>query len=509
MNYLEQTANCAFIDANVFLSGLKNNTIPFQDFINSQCRFVNCVNYWSQILGRLLYRLPDHKDRKLILENLFEEHGFEQGHDSHVATFTNFMESIGGSVNHSMDRASRDFNETLDTIVSSHALAECIATLGFVEYYYQIISSVIVSYLKQQGKYTNIHYAEHELLDVKHYTDLFSLLAKYPDNDQLQAMQHGSFNTRQLFDKYYTYSYLDNKALSANTDLRIAKFGYHWEDPTVEEQYITTNPKVDVKNILLIGSGGEVLFHLLAKLGDSLESVTCLDFNPCQIGLIKRKFSDISEGRLDEYYGSIFEDLFYQSFNDGKWDEHFSLANLAKHFSDTAIKYKHPEHSFSKHFKERCESMNPDSPFYQLLRYRKYNADNRPEFYTLFDAVKRNWHKVTFAVGDIITYLRTLPTGVLFDFMSISNVTDWLSGYECAKLMEHVEQRLTFGGRLVHRRIFAYTRERHTACEGYNSIDISDPCDIGLDVNDRITDGTNLYTQTLCCQCCNSKNKVK
>ena len=507
MNYLEQTANCAFIDANVFLSGLKNNTIPFQDFINAQCRFVSCVNYWSQLLGRLIYRLPDHKDRKIILENLFEEHGFESGHLSHVETFTKFMESIDGTVSMSPDRAVLEFNNTLDCIVCEDPLAECIATFGYVEYYYQHISSVIVDYLKKNGKYTNIHYAEHELLDVKHFTDLFSLLDKYPANDQLSAMKRGSFNVRNLFDKYYTDAYLTTKSITtAQSEHGIAKFGYHWEDPTVEERYITTNNPVTVKNILLIGSGGEVLFHLLAKLGDTLDSVTCLDFNPLQIELIKRKFADISEGRLDEYYGSIFEDLFNQSFNDDKWDEHFSLDNLTKHFTETAVKYKHPMQSFSEHFKTQCGSMNPESPFYQLLRYRKYNPDNRPVFYAMFDIVKRNWHKVTFAVGDVITYLRTLPQSVKYDFMTISNVTDWLSGYECANLMEQIENRLVFGGRVVHRRIFGYTRERHTACEGCYLVDISDPCDIGLDVNDRITDGTGLYTQTLCCQ--NTKNEI-
>lgn len=505
MNYLDLTANFAFIETNVFLSGLKNNTIPLQDFINAQCRFINCVNYWSQLLGRLIYRLPEYKDRKLILENLIEEHGIEPGHVSHVETFTNFMDSIGGAVNMVPDKAVLVFNNTLDSIVCNEALAKCIATFGYVEYYYQHISSIIVNYLKQNGKYTNIHYAEHELLDVKHYTDLFSLLHKYPLDTQFVAMQYGSKAVIELFDSYYTDSYLANKALSStNPIMTIAKFGYHWEDPLVEESYIITNNKIDVKNILLVGSGGEVLFHLLAKLGDNLDTVTCLDFNPYQIELIKRKFTDISEGRLDEYYGSIFEDLFYQSFNDGNWNEHFSLDNLTKHFTETAVKYKHPMQSFSEHFKTRCEHMNPESSFYQLLRHRKYNPENRPVFYSMFDVVKRNWHKVTFAEGDIITYLRTQPQSVKYDFMSISNVTDWLSEYECAKLMELIENKLVFHGRVVHRRLFGYTRERNMACEGYYLLNISDPWDIGLDVKDRITDSTCLYTQILCDE--NTKN---
>jgi hypothetical protein len=496
---LAERENPVFIKRNVFLAGLKNNTIPIQDFIKSQQAFVTCVNYWSQILGKLLYRLSSHQDRKLILENLFEEHGFEAGHYSHVETFTKFMESIGGQVTHTPDQAAQSFNDTLDRTLDEPDLAVCIAALGYVEYYYQQISTVIVEYLKQNDKYTNIHYAEHELLDVKHYTDLFSLLSKYDDEHAISALARGRQIVIGLFDAYYRDSYLQNCLPSP----QIAKFGYHWEDPSVEDkaiQHMQSTTGKQVKNLLLISSGGEMLFHLLAKFGDTLDSITCLDFNSAQIELIKRKFADISAGRLDEYYGSVFEDLFYQSFQDGKWDEHFSLDNLTRHFTETAVKYigdaeYNTFESYCRHFRERCESMDKSSYFYELLKNKKYNPDNRPEFFGLFDVVKRNWHKVSFVVGDIITHLDSLPSISIYDFISVSNVTDWLSLDECNALGLQLSWSVSDNGYVVMRRIFKYFRGRSMACNGF-LLDISnlfneDP------VQWDIKDSTNFYAETL------------
>ncbi len=491
---LAERENPVFIKRNIFLSGLKNNTIPILDFIKSQQAFVTCVNYWSQILGKLLYRLSSHQDRKLILENLFEEHGFEAGHFSHVETFTKFMESIGGQVIHTPDQAAQAFNDTLDRILNEPDLPTCIAALGYVEYYYQRISTVIVDYLKANDKYTNIHYAEHELLDVKHYTDLFSLLSKY-DQDRVEtALGRGRQIVIELFDTYYARSYLQN----CRPEPQIAKFGYHWEDPAIEDQCIqdiqTINGK-PVKRVLLVSSGGEVLFHILAKFGDTLDSVTCLDFNAAQIELIKRKFADISAGRLDGYYGSVFENLFYQSFQDGKWNEHFSLDNLTNHFTETAVKYiGDAEHntfeSYSRHFAERCESMDKSSYFYELLKNKKYNPDNRPEFFALFDSVVRNWHKVTFVVRDIITHMDSLPSIHTYDFISISNVTDWLSLDECNKLGLQLSWQVSEHGCVVMRRIFEYFRGRCMACAGF-----LEDCYIGPD--NKLTDRTNFYANTV------------
>ena len=59
---------------NQYLVSIMNNTIKKETFIKSQEPFIHCVNYWSQILGLLVFKLDDYKDRRIILENLYDEH---------------------------------------------------------------------------------------------------------------------------------------------------------------------------------------------------------------------------------------------------------------------------------------------------------------------------------------------------------------------------------------------------------------------------------------------------
>lgn len=213
-NNVSSISNTQWMQTNKFLSGLANNSIPIANFIASQASFITCVNFWSQILGKLIYKLDDFKDRKIILENLSDEHGVGNGNDdncncsnlSHVETFKLFITKLGGIIPDIYDLPSTNFNNTL-SLISDIELHDFIATLGFIEYYYQKISIIIVNYLKMNNMYDNIHYEEHELLDIKHYTDLLSLLNKYPTNIQTGSMQIGSENAIHLFDEFYNHCF--------------------------------------------------------------------------------------------------------------------------------------------------------------------------------------------------------------------------------------------------------------------------------------------------------------
>lgn len=185
---------------NIYLKKLINNTISINDFAKSFSGFIHCVNYWSQILGLLVYKLDDWSDRKKIIENLCDENAINNKL-SHYQTFKLFIEELNNNCNFKLNDSARQFNKTL-LEYSNSDLADFIATLGFVEYYYQEISSIIVTYLKNNNIYTNNHYSEHEILDSKHANEIFSLL----DNnlDKHDALYIGMENAYKLFDDYFT-----------------------------------------------------------------------------------------------------------------------------------------------------------------------------------------------------------------------------------------------------------------------------------------------------------------
>lgn len=270
-----------------------------------------------------------------------------------------------------------------------------------------------------------------------------------------------------------------------------AKFGYQWEDPDVETQCFMPW----MKKILLIGSGGEVLFHLLAKFGNTIDSITCIDFNQAQIDLIKKKVSEMPKqqtGLNNIYYGSVFEELFYKSFANDSWDTQFSNSNLITHFTEDAVKYTN--NSFSTYFKDKCSKMNANTPFYNLLRNKKYEI--MPEYYKSISTILCNWHKVTFVTGDILSFLEThnLTNADKYDFMSLSNITDWLPADKCFKLYELIASNLSANGNVIMRRLLS----ENIITEQVLKTNI-------LKINEKyskdgysILDKTNFYSEVVC-----------
>jgi S-adenosylmethionine:diacylglycerol 3-amino-3-carboxypropyl transferase len=258
------------------------------------------------------------------------------------------------------------------------------------------------------------------------------------------------------------------------------KFGYQWEDPYFEEKCF----RGDMKNILLIGSGGEMLFHLLAKFGDTLEKVDCIDFNKDQLELIEKKYDDI-QSKCYRYYGSVFEDLLSKSLKDNQWDEHLSNENLIKNFSERSVKFTNE--SFSEHYKKVLTSMDKKSRYYYLLKYKVYN--NLPDYYAYFETIERNWHKVHLVNTDIFNMLKDSEYN--YDFMSLSNVSDWLEISEYDLLINLVTNKLNINGKVVLRRLLSNNEIKETEHLKIEPIEYKDD--------------TNLYSQTVCLQKNNNK----
>jgi hypothetical protein len=207
-DFLENVDTSTFINENIYLKNISSNQISKDKFINSQRNFINCVNYWSQTLGLLISQLDDFKDRRIILENLIDEHFGEDNQNkiSHVETFRQLIEKLGGSIPDTFDEYTNNFNKELMN-ASQKNTPLFIAVLGFIEFYYQSISSLFSKYIKTNFGDINIHFKEHEQIDKKHCMDLLNLLNKYNDPTIRNALEEGNKIAKKIFDDYYTLIY--------------------------------------------------------------------------------------------------------------------------------------------------------------------------------------------------------------------------------------------------------------------------------------------------------------
>lgn len=187
-NIINRALKINKIDRNRYFEKLRTNP-PIDKFIKSQEGFIVAIDNWSTILEQLLPKLPSDKEREPILENLFDEGGNGDITQSHVNTFRQFITSLGYkntleiNYNYPSSPAVKKFNQGLHDALNYDHWIFCSAMLGIIEYIYITVSRNIHKYSSQYVQSDKLlHYGLHEIIDDKHSTDLFKMVAPYYDN---------------------------------------------------------------------------------------------------------------------------------------------------------------------------------------------------------------------------------------------------------------------------------------------------------------------------------------
>ena len=185
------------------------------NFLKSQEAFISAVDNWSKVLIKMLSIVPSVIERQKIIENLYDEHGGDDVNKAHVNTFQQFMTSMGYSdklkiyYDYDSYKHVKQFNDSIEEVISKHHWTRAVAMLGMIEYTYITVSKNIHNYAANYMNKENIHhYSIHEIMDTKHATDLFDLVAPYTVPHQMDiyygiADGYNIINT--LYDKLSEY----------------------------------------------------------------------------------------------------------------------------------------------------------------------------------------------------------------------------------------------------------------------------------------------------------------
>lgn len=196
------------INNNRYITTLSNfNNVPIQNFLKSQECFISAVDHWSKVLGLLLTKLPSPKERLVIVQNLYDEHGQGNIEKSHVNTFISLLKSLNYDkeiklYNEELESYSiiKKFNESLVNAINNESWTYSVAMLAMIEYVYIDISRNIHNYLKNFLKDSKInHYELHEIVDEGHYKDLLQLLDGVDAEDIDKGFEYGY----ELMDNMY------------------------------------------------------------------------------------------------------------------------------------------------------------------------------------------------------------------------------------------------------------------------------------------------------------------
>ncbi|MBX3167355.1 MAG: iron-containing redox enzyme family protein [Candidatus Eremiobacteraeota bacterium] len=171
-------------------------------FLHGQKQFFHAVTFFSRAMGALLARQPDSDSRRVLMHNLAEEHGLEEGHGlAHDRTFRQFLASLGSQPDPQAPPV-RAFNLALYGACCSESVAFAFACLGIIEYAFADISALIGSTVVERGWVAQkdlVHYSLHAEIDKRHAAEFFEVVEGAPEQEVTEGLRYGWHIFAQLY----------------------------------------------------------------------------------------------------------------------------------------------------------------------------------------------------------------------------------------------------------------------------------------------------------------------
>lgn len=387
--------------------------------------FVELVNYWSQILGYVIYACNDHKIRKKIVMNLIDE---TCGNLTHVETFYDFLVECGfeGSLKSiKTNYIVSKYHDLLQSYMTTHSFEECCTILGSIEYVYHIMSKEINKYFEEKKGYQpSNHYTTHELLDIQHAIDLFEC-----SNETSLSESMLDIGANWIID--CINELLEFKPV----------FGYTYEDSDIEKYALALLDKNPVEGLIIL-SGGDTMFELAGKIS----KLTAIDMNLGQIKLVKEKIKHLKLNSYSEFLEEletkkiVYDNLFCKLKSGDSFENVFDAEKLKKDFGEEAVK------NTTKNFATHFHTVSNNKGFYHNWIFDR-NLQTKIDKSFDFDIEAIESVNIEHGLFEHKLFENT------YDFIQTSNITDWMEYEKFIDFCEKIKLSLKVGGVLVMRRL--------------------------------------------------------
>jgi pyrroloquinoline-quinone synthase len=205
---------------NPYLRSLRDGSLPLAAFRRSQEQFFFAVTFFSRLIAVLVGRMPDPRQRMILLHNLVEEHGDFNEQFFHHTTFQQFLQRLDvdplGLPGVALWPEVRAFNCALSGACALDDVEVGIACMGMIEYSFADISSEIGRGVCERGWLTTetlTHYKFHSEIDKRHASEFFVLIESAWSNSlKRYLIEQGLELGAYVFDRLYKD--LHSKALS-------------------------------------------------------------------------------------------------------------------------------------------------------------------------------------------------------------------------------------------------------------------------------------------------------
>ena len=462
------------ISNNIYFSLLKQG-VSKSWLHATQSPFWYAVEGWSNILINILSKLSSSEQRIIILRNLNDEHGNGDIKKCHTYTFTQFLKStIDTSAPPPHANCVDNF---ITSIMETQDVVKQLSIVGIIEYIYAYLS-IEIGICCNKLNIKNEHYKEHTKLDIEHALDIFRLLQQsFPEklDDIKQYMKHGITIFMNLFTQLADIH--DHKIM----------FSSVIEDSNIEIELLQ-NLNINNPKICIIGSAGCTVLHILSKMQEGV-NIHIVDSNKEQMYLFYLKMSALEHfaeqplhyheflkgNQIEENINPILDILKKRSVVSYEY-----WCNKLNYIYDGVISIGYYEHIFKKlnstqrnyetafelnslisQFGGRAKNFSDDklSSHYEKYMYNNcneyflgiFNGDYNipPSYIDNIDSIINNKHKIRYDNANIMHVLEKNK----YDFIDLSNITDWMSKQECDELIVLCKKALSPNGKLLMRRL--------------------------------------------------------
>jgi pyrroloquinoline-quinone synthase len=181
-----------------------------EDFLESQRHFAHAVAFFPRPMAALVARLPDPRQRLDLLRNLVEEHGDFREEAFHISSFRDFLTGLGGPGAAELPPLSpglHAFQAALTGTCCFDELETGLACLGFIEYAFAELSSLVATAVIERGWISPRelrHYRLHARIDEEHAAEFFLVIESAWDEPARRLhLERGLALGAQLFRRLY------------------------------------------------------------------------------------------------------------------------------------------------------------------------------------------------------------------------------------------------------------------------------------------------------------------
>ena len=200
---------------NPFFKAFATDTWERSDFAETQVQFFWAVRHFHRPMNELADRIPIHRNRSGIEQNVRDELGKNDSILSHEASFLLFLKRL-----YNLDEKEvrvrpiwpevLAFNAALDQVCGQRHFAEAAAFMGVIELMFADFSNQIGSGVIQKNWLSTadlVHYNVHEKLDIEHAEDFFTVAL--PDwHERRDAIKASVIEGATVFDDLFRHLHI-------------------------------------------------------------------------------------------------------------------------------------------------------------------------------------------------------------------------------------------------------------------------------------------------------------